>query len=282
TRRELDSQRRRVDAPLVTQAPPEIREMVLSELRGALWPRFVTLQAPWTERGMSRWLTLIKPDGPHPTLVVGAFAGDLLVGTLVGFWSSTPLARFDDLFGEMVGVPASTRPEGGVWHLVGVTLDPRARGRDLGRAIVSTALACIARQRGTDVCTMSPAFGLAALGQRLSSLGISDPLGAAVWRLTDSQGRPALPVMRLHMGAGASLAALVRESRHDDAQSARCNLRFVYPRTDVATVAGKRQYAAWLERRRRAIERGSTRPIEMADGAERWLIDDIEMATGGV
>ena len=197
---------------------------------GPLREAFIALQAPWTERGVSRWLGLLTPASSRPLLVNGAWSREdepRLVGTMVGLWHPTVLDRFDTVF-EPEATPslsADARPDHGCWHFISVTIAQGWQGRGLGRRMVRHALQSL-RECSPKVIarTLSPALGLA------DALGTSD--GASVSPAVLEAAVHGLPIVRFHCANGATLDAILPGSRSDDLASARVNLRFAYELPD--------------------------------------------------
>ncbi|MCC6625745.1 MAG: GNAT family N-acetyltransferase [Deltaproteobacteria bacterium] len=240
-----------------------IREILLSEIAppgrgepGWLYEDFRTLHSEWTARGASRWLGLLRQDGPHPVVVFGAFTGrssPRLVGAVVGVWASAPVARFDDLFEGSGAASATRRPPGGVWHFIAVTTDPtrELRGLGLGRLLLGRALSW-ARDRGhEEVRTLSPALGLPELVASWPG-----DLIDAVRTSARPDGRPVLQVLRLHLGGGARLERVLVGSRRDDRASGAVTLRFVYPTDPTLRQERRAAFQAWCDARASAIREG--------------------------
>lgn len=237
-------------------------EIPLTTLREAgLWAEFLHVQAPWIEAGVSRWLDLLRTEGPWPVFVVAAWeqgAPDHLLGTIVGVWAPAPVTRFDVLLetAEPGGRRGANRPTGGVWHFVAATVGPDAAGRNLGRLLVGGALHWMDTHASNDALarTLSPAVGLPGLLEVVQSPPI--PLHTAVLQLANAKGYPALEILRLHLGAGARLEAVLPNSRRDEVRSGRVTLRFAYDRDPDARRAQALRYQAWVERRAAAVATG--------------------------
>jgi hypothetical protein len=256
----------------------EIGGLPLDELTegGATRGRFLEVQAPWTARGTARWLKLVDPRGGWPIRVWGARrrADATLLGTLVAVWAPQPLDRFDDLLESTcpTGDGATARPTAGTWHFIAVTRHPDGAALGLGRALVKHALSVIAREHAqAQARTLSPAVGLpeaaAAVGQGLGFSATS--VARTLRQATDAEGRPCLKVLRLHLGAGASLDAALWASRADDTQSGAVTLRFAYDPDQDRQEAQKQHYQRWVADRRAAIDAGGARPIAGDDSL--WL-----------
>lgn len=263
------------------------REFSLQELREPqTWQQFLHIQQPWIEAGVTRWLQLLSPlpsEKPlnHPVFVLGAALQtqpDRLLGTLVGTWQEAPIARFDDLLEKPLEHPhlATDRPLDGVWHFIAVTVAHEAEGQHLGRALVGAGLAWLdhnaphARAR-----TLSPAVGLPKLMELVENL--PNPQREAILHLADDQGRPLLEILRLHLGAGATLEAILPDSRRDEVRSGRVTLRFAYEREPDKREQQKLAYHAWIERRKILIQQGNARKV-----ADHWLLPDCHDAQIGL
>ena len=251
-----------------------LEELPLAELRGqpALWQSFLTVQTPWIEAGVTRWLDLVRPEGPWPAFVMGARRPgqpQQLLGTIVGIWAPTAVARFDDLLEGRcpTGHGGSDRPDGGVWHFIAATVGPDGEGLNLGRRLVGAALDwLVAHTPHAQARTLSPAVGLPRL---LTLLPEPDAVREAVLHVANAKGQPELEILRLHLGAGATLDAILEESRQDEVRSGRVTLRFAYATDPAAREAQKTRYQAWLARRAAQIAAGVARPL-----GEAWLVAD--------
>ncbi|MFO0748716.1 MAG: GNAT family N-acetyltransferase [Myxococcota bacterium] len=234
--------------------PIAIREVELAELEpgGLLHGPFAALHREWIARGFSRWLSFVRHDGPHPTVVFGAFVHGQLAGAVVGIWGPGPIPRFDLLFEHAYG-PATSRPRRGAWHLIAVTTDPASevRGLGLGRALLGRALAWASAQGFDVVRTLSPAVGLAELAARWPR-----DRHDAITTASRPDGRPALQVLRLHLGGGAILERVLSASRRDDLASAQVTLRFLYETAPLARARRRDAWQAWCDERAAAIASG--------------------------
>ena len=236
----------------MTQATPRVREVALSEIApdGAARSAFLELHAPWTGRGLTRWLSLLAPDARRPVLVVGAYdEGDgALLGAVIGVWDEAPCERFDDLFEGLPGArhAPTDRPADGAWHLISVTTTESAEVRNLGlgRTLLGNILAILGATGHTRVCTMSPALGLPELAA-VWPYGVDD----AVLHAARADARPALQVMRLHLGGGATLDRVLHDSRRDDRASGGINLRFCYSTSPAERLAQKQRWQRWIAAR---------------------------------
>lgn len=252
-------------------------EIQLTELRARpeLWQAFLAVQAPWLQAGVTRWLDLVRAEGPWPAFVIAARRPERpehLLGTIVGIWAQTPVERFDDLLEKRcpLGYVGADRPSDGVWHFIAATAAPDAEGLGLGRKLVGAALEWLDHfAPQAQARTLSPAVGLPAL---LAALGDPRAIPEAVMHLANAEGQPALEILRLHLGAGATLDAILPASRRDEVRSAGVTLRFAYARDPTALAAQKLRYRAWLARRAAAIAAGEGRPV--ADSG-RWQVDDL-------
>ncbi len=264
-------------APHVDLVLGEVRLIDLQE-NASLRASFLDVQAPWIAAGVRRWLGLVRTDGAWPVFVLAAWQSDAptrLLGTVVGVWAPQPIGRFDDLLETECpdGLRGAARPQDGVWHFVAATVSPQAEGLNLGRRLVGAALdwmtlhAPNARAR-----TLSPAVGLPGVAALLHG---TDPIRDAVLHVANAQGQPALDILRLHLGAGATLEAILRESRRDEARSGHVTLRFAYDVDTASREAQKLRYKAWLERRARQIAAGSVTALQ--DGA-LWQVENAQDA----
>ena len=262
-----------------------IAEIPLTTLRtdGQLWQAFYAVQAPWIAAGVTRWLELVRADGPWPALVVAAWRPEQptqLLGTIVGMWAPVPVTRFDDLLEKRCpdGRIGAERPTDGVWHFIAATVGPGAEGLNLGRRLVGAALAWMAvHAPQARARTLSPAVGLPRL---LGLLGDTHAVRESVLHIANAKGQPALEILRLHLGAGATLDAILTRSRRDEARSGCVTLRFAYAVDPAAREAQKARYDAWLERRTAQIATGSARAL--ADPA-LWQVanaGDADVAAG--
>ena len=260
-------------------------EITLAELRDnpTLWQAFLAVQAPWQAAGVTRWLDLLAPPrptqrAPWPVMVLAARRRDAaaeLLGTIVGVWAATPVNRFDDLLEQRCpqGFAGTDRPDGGVWHFIAATVAPQAAGLNLGRRLVGAALDWVAAHGHlAQARTLSPAVGLPHL---LALLGDEAAVREAVLHVANDQGQPALEILRLHLGAGATLDAILLESRCDEVRSGRVTLRFAYALDAAARAAQRRRYDAWLARRRGQIVAGSARAL---DAGKLWRVVDASDA----
>lgn len=237
----------------VANSEPIFEELALSEIasEGSARSSFLALHAPWTERGLTRWLGLMRPEVERPVLVVGAVDPDsaALLGAVIGVWNAAPVQRFDDLL-EPCKAPGATRatdrPAAGAWHLISVTTAERAEVRNLGlgRRLLTAILALLAATGHAHVCTMSPALGLPEL-MTVWPDGVDD----AVLHAARADGRPALQVLRLHLGGGATLDRVLQDSRRDDHASGGINLRFCYATSPSERVAQKQRWQRWIASR---------------------------------
>ena len=250
---------------------PDSREVVLGEVtlealrtQPALWQAFLDVQAPWIDAGVSRWLDLVQPNAPWPVFVIAAWSPEApgsLLGTTLGVWAETPIARFDDLLEHACpqGFHGASRPVGGVWHFIAATASPHAAGLNLGRRLVGAALdwmqTCAPEARAR---TLSPAVGLPHL---LTLLNDVDAVHEAVFHVANAKGQPALEILRLHLGAGAKLEAVLANSRRDEERSAHVTLRFAYPIEAAERDAQKQRYLTWMERRAAQIAAGTAKPL---------------------
>jgi hypothetical protein len=238
----------------------------------------VAVQRPWQERGVSAWVDLVRPDGPWPVVVFGASAAAVpLLGTLVAVWAPAPLDRFDDLYDAVCpgGHRGGDRPRGGVWHFIAVTRRAQARGLRVGRRLVAAALAWVAcHDPGAGARTLSPAVGLPELVRATASRlgGASVGPDVALRRASDGAGRPFLPILRLHLGAGAWLERVLIASRRGDADSGGVTLRFAYSLDPVAREARADAYRDWVGDRQRAIAAGRAARVTAVDGL--WLVGE--------
>ena len=253
-----------------------IAEIPLTTLRtdGPLWQAFCTVQAPWIAAGVTRWLELVRADGPWPALVVAAWRTERptqLLGTIVGIWAPAPVTRFDDLLEKRCpdGLFGADRPTDGVWHFIAATVAPDGEGLNLGRRLVGAALAWMAvHAPQARARTLSPAVGLPRL---LGLVGDTHGVREAVLHVANAKGQPALEILRLHLGAGATLDAILTESRRDEVRSGCVTLRFAYAVDPAVREAQKVRYNAWLERRAAQIAIGSAPAL--ADPA-LWHVAD--------
>ncbi len=238
-------------------ASPEIRDIPLPDIArgGPLRAAFETLHHQWTDRGLTRWLDLFEPDHHRPVLALGAFLDGQLIGAVIGVWHPTPCDRFDALLESDPNMPKSARPAHGAWHLIAVTTaeDNRTRGTGLGRVLLGHILELLRDTGHAEVLTLSPVVGLPRL------LALWDgPLEDAVLHASLEDGRPFLPIMRLHLGAGARLDAILRDSRHDDLESAQANLRFRYSTTAQTRATQRQSWDRWVGLRSNALSQIDT------------------------
>ncbi len=264
--------------------PTDLTQLTLAEVPlarmgpgGDLRPSFVGLQRPWTRRGVHRWLDLVDPAGRWPVAVLGALPASgapALAGALVALWASEPLERFDDLFDRPRGPAgdASRRPQGGIWHFISVTTDPRARGADLGRRLVEVALDWVRATSGADEArTLSPAVGLPDLAKRVAPGAPFERAAMVALRAAAREdGSPVMPIVRLHLGAGAWLERVLFDSRRDDVDSGAVTLRFAYAVDAHRRDAQRRRYGDWCAARARAVAAGQASP----GGEGVWLAPD--------
>jgi GNAT superfamily N-acetyltransferase len=253
----------------------QFNEIPLTELRQnpQLWQAFLAVQAPWIAAGVTRWLDRVRPDGPWPVLVVAATrpeAPQQLLGTIVGVWAQEPVQRFDDLLETRCpqGFVGVDRPDGGVWHFIAATVAPDAAGLNLGRRLVGAALDWLKLHAPhAQARTLSPAVGLPHLTQLL---GEPHAVRDAVLHLANDKGQPALEILRLHLGAGATLDAMLLDSRQDEVRSGRVTLRFAYATDGAMRAAQKLRYEAWLNQRAAQIAAGNAQKLAM----DLWLVQD--------
>ena len=251
---------------MATAAEIAFAEVSLRELRAstALWQQFLEVQAPWRDAGVVRWFELLRPEGPHPALLIAArrpAAPGLWLGTIVGIWQALPVDRFDDLLAEVPGhaPQGELRPSTGVWHFIAATVRPEADGLHLGRKLVAAALAWLdANAPEAAARTLSPAVGLPGLCREL---GPGATLADAVLGLANARGQPALEIVRLHLGAGATLEAILPESRRDERRSGGVTLRFAYDRDPAQREAQRARYAEWLVARAADIAAGRAQSV---------------------
>lgn len=238
----------------------ELREIAMASIGegGALREQFLALHAEWIGRGLVRWLSLLSARGTRPALVIGAFEGapaaeqTVLLGAVIGVWHHARCDRFDDLLEQDAGRSVTDRPEDGAWHLIAVTTVPlvHARGLGLGRILLGRVLAALEQDGHRTVCTLSPALGLPALAACWPG-----GLGDAILHAARSDGRPVLPVMRLHLGGGARLERVLPHSRRDDSASGGVNLRFCYPTSPEQRAAQRERWLRWIAARVGGLER---------------------------
>ncbi len=259
---------------MTAQEEIALDELPLADLRRQpeLWQSFLAVQTPWIEAGVTRWLDLVRPDGPWPALVMGAQRPgqtQRLLGTIVGIWAPTAVQRFDDLLEGRCpdGRVGNDRPDGGVWHFIAATVGPDGEGLNLGRRLVGAALDwLVAHTPHAQARTLSPAVGLPRL---VTLLPAQDAVREAVLHLANAKGQPALEILRLHLGAGATLDAILGDSRRDEVRSGQVTLRFAYATDPAAREAQKARYQAWLARRAEQIAAGSARRL-----GEAWQVAD--------
>jgi hypothetical protein len=77
--------------------------------------------------------------------------------------------------------------------------------------------------------------------------------------------------LRLHLGAGATLDAILPDSRRDEVRSGRVTLRFAYSTDPDAREAQKQRYKAWIARRAAAVAAGAAQ--RLTDGP-LWRVAD--------
>lgn len=256
----------------------KLDEIALAALRAdpALWRAFKAVQAPWIEAGVSRWLDLVRADGPWPALVIAAWRPEQpghLLGTIVGIWAKAPVTRFDDLLEQSCpqGYRGADRPIGGVWHFIAATVGSDAQGLNLGRGLVTAALTWMADHvPGAQARTLSPAVGLPRL---LDLLADETAVREAVLHVANAKGQPALEILRLHLGAGATLDAILPDSRRDEGRSSRVTLRFAYAVDPTARERQVARYQAWLARRAEQIAEGGPRQL---DDPTFWQVRDAD------
>lgn len=250
----------------------DLREIDIASIGegGALREQFLALHAEWIGRGLVRWLSLLSARGTRPVLVIGAFEGapraeqDALLGAVIGVWHHARCDRFDDLLEQDAGRSVTDRPADGVWHLIAVTTVPRVheRGLGLGRMLLGRVLAALEPYGHRTVCTLSPALGLPVLAAWWPGA-----LGDAILHAARSDGRPLLPVMRLHLGGGARLERVLPQSRRDDTASGGVNLRFCYATSPEQRAAQRERWLRWIAARVEGLERVGVDP--MGDGVFR-------------
>lgn len=240
----------------MTPGDTYIREITPEEITPGrpLREAFLELHAVWIDRGLKRWLALLRPDAPLPSMLVGAFAGTALEGVVIGIWADAPCDRFDSLFDIEVGPGIAARPRRGAWHLISVTTAPSAGAHGLGRHLLARVLVALDATGHREARTLSPAVGLPELAAAWPG-----SLEDAVLHAARTDGRPVLQVMRLHLGGGARLEAVLRRSRSEDAASGFVNLRFRYATDPVARSAQKERWQRWI-----AARSGTSTPV--ADG----------------
>jgi len=248
---------------------------------GRLERAFLRVQAPWVERGVSRWIGLARPHGVWPCVVFGALAPDqTLFGTLVAIWAPEALDRFDTLFEAACpgGHTALSRPAGGVWHFIAVTRSPQGAGLNIGRILVRRAISWVRGHGGPEVQarTLSPAVGLPELLQMVGASNDGVGVERALRGTADTQGRPMLPIMRLHLGAGGWLDAALLDSRSDDEDSGGVTLRFGYELDGGQRDARLVAYRLWLRDRQATIADGDSVPIQWdtSGSPTGWSIGD--------
>ncbi|MGM0577343.1 MAG: hypothetical protein ACQEXJ_16580 [Myxococcota bacterium] len=240
---------------------------------GDLREAFLAVQEPWQDRGLVRWIDLVRPDGRWPVEVVGAWPEgrpEALSGTIVCVWAPEVLSRFDDLLegSGPDGVRGDSRPTDGAWHLIAVTTVPETRGTGLGRRLARGALRVLGdRDPTTTVCTLSPAVGLADLAEQVPGESFEERVRAVLWRVSDDEGRPVLRIQRFHLGNGATLGAVLFDSRRDDASSGCVTLRFDYSLDPAEQRANLGSFRRWVEDRRRRLRAGEGRSLSRREGA---------------
>jgi hypothetical protein len=270
---------------------PPILPLSLQDLAktGRLHAAFCDLhRADWLQAGIVRWLALLEPHSSWPLVVLGAELADqrqlTLAGTIVGVWSPTPIARFDDLLERTCpGEPGrDTRPAGGYWHFIAVTTHPLHREMRLGRPLLDAALAFVTSLPGSGARTLSPAVRARDLAVALGwqHMPVPQRMVRLLRRVTDPDGRPVLPILQLHPASGAVVEAVLWQSRRDETRSDGVTLRFGYPLDADERASNKQKYLHWLEIRKQAINAGQTTPLregllllnaDAVGDADKWL-----------
>lgn len=252
---------------------------------GPMRAAFHRIQSSWIEAGITRWLALLDPHGTWPTVVLALrdpAEPSRLLGTVIGVWAPEPIDRFDD-FLELPapgGLSATDRPETGVWHFIAATLAPEARGLHLSHPLLAAAVRWVRETApAAQARTLSPVEGILPLvaPSTPESADFADRVLRAVRAAATSDGKPALPIMRLHLGAGAWLDRVLFDSRRDEVRGGRLNLRFAYALPDEQRRAQQTRYQTWVDRRRAQIQSGRAQPWSPStdgSGAELWLVGD--------
>jgi len=258
----------------LVDAEPDMREVELVEIRpdGPIRSDFLELHAPWIDRGLTRWLSLLDPGGRRPVVVVGAFAesGLALLGAVIGVWSQRPCERFDELLEAPNGADTmrgvTDRPLGGAWHLISVTTTDaiEVRNTGLARRLVGDILMLLGATGHAFVRTLSPALGLPELNA-IWPFGTDD----AVMHAARSDGRPVLQVMRLHLGGGATLERVLHASRGDDQASGGISLRFRYATRSAERLLQKQRWRSWIDARASRL----TRIVDEHEGGPLYRAD---------
>lgn len=252
---------------------------------------FLEIHRSWASAGVTRWFSLLRADGDWPIFVLAAKEegrpNGPWLGSIVGVWSSRPIDRFDDLLEMRSGLMGAARPKGGAWHLIAATVSPKAQGMDLGRRLVGAALDWI-KQLSSDAraFTLSPADGLPGLVEQIQVFWEGSAAGASmsamepgfvsmvpyvIHSVCRGDGMPALPILRLHLGAGASLDRVLFHSRADEIRGGGVNFRFAYSLDASVRLARKEHYLRWCEARAQAIRDGDAHRIGNKDGLW-WVV----------
>jgi hypothetical protein len=256
---------------------------------GRLHAAFCDLHhADWLQAGIVRWLALLEPQSSWPLVVLGVELADqlqpTLAGTIVGVWAPTPVDRFDDLLETTCQgtLGRDSRPTGGFWHFIAVTTHPQHRELRLGRPLLDAALAFVANLEGSGARTLSPAVRAHDLAVALGWLDLPVPqrMARLLRRVTDTQGRPMLPILQLHPASGAVVEAVLWQSRRDEIRSDGVTLRFAYPLEADLRARNKQCYQEWLHIRQQAVQAGRTTPLrdglllldaDAVGDADQWL-----------
>ena len=252
-----------------------IEEVPLQRIapHGDLRTRFIEVQHPWINRGVDRWISLLEPTSHWPVRVTGAFDSEgLLLATLVRVFSPFTLDRFDRLF-ERGAHRSPHEPCRPTWHFIAVTRHEDGRGLGLGRKLVKATLDLVSQQTpDAYVCTLSPAVGIKKLTTQLQPDDgwTRDTALRTIREASHTDGKPLLPVLRLHLAAGAALDAVLWQSRQDDVDSGNITLRFTYALEQEARSEAMARYMAWVAERARTISEGRAQPIGAA--AINWWI----------
>lgn len=280
----------------------EIREIPIGDLavESELYARFETIhERGWLRHGIRRWLTLLSPASKHPVVVLGAWdlalAGSAsLCGAIVGVWGDTPVRRFDDLLpavdglepelaqvpdtrvdGPFAQVPDTranspeTRPSGGFWHFVAVTKAPDTEHR-VANPLLEAALEFVQNQRGAaQARTLSPIGGLDRVWTKLGD-GQQQPPPATFVRqclesLCTADGKGHFPITWLHPARGATLEAVLHDSRRDERRSCAITLRFAYDLDPQVRAENAAAWAAFLAARGEAVRAGRAREAGIED-----------------